>query len=86
MKDEQLTLPQMRRGSLYRNMAKGRTERYIGSVSHIRPVMDYHNEEQEGAMIRDIRLAPQSEVDQYFDEANARVAGKPIINRVTPQS
>ena len=86
MKDEQLTLSEMKRGSLYRNMAKGRTERYIGSVSHFRPVMDYHKEEQEGAMIRDIRLATQSEVDQYIDETNARVAGKPVISRVAPQS
>jgi|TARA_B100000519_G_scaffold195111_1_gene199754 hypothetical protein len=86
MKDEQLTLSEMKRGSLYRNMAKGRTERYIGSVSHIRPVMDFHKEEQEGAMIRDIRLATQSEVDQYIDETNARVAGKPVISRVAPQS
>ena len=43
---QQLTLEDMRRGSLYRNMAKGRTERYIGSVSHIRPVMDFHKQEQ----------------------------------------
>jgi len=48
--------------------------------------MDYHKEQQEGAMIRDIRLATQSEVDQYIDETNARVAGKPVISRVAPQS
>ncbi len=82
MKNDELTLNDMRRGALYRNMAKGRTERYIGSVSHIRPVMDYHKEEQEGAMIRDIRIANQSEVDQYIDETNARLVGKPSINRV----
>ena len=82
MKNDELTLNDMRRGALYRNMAKGRTERYIGSVSHIRPVMDYHKEQQEGAMIRDIRIANQSEVDQYIDETNARLVGKPSINRV----
>ena len=78
MKNDELTLNDMRRGSLYRNMAKGRTERYIGSVSHIRPVMDYHKEEQEAAMLRDIRIA-----NDDVKETNARFAGKPSINRVS---
>ncbi len=86
MKDEQINLQDMKRGALYRNMAKGRTERFVGSVSHIRPVMDFHKEEQEAAMIRDVRLADNDEVHEYILETNARVAGKPIINRVTPQS
>jgi len=74
MKEQQLTLPEMRRGSLYRNMAKGRTERYIGSVSHIRPVMDFHKQEQEAAMIRDIRLANNDEVHEYVEETNKNFA------------
>jgi len=86
MRDEQITLTEMKRGALYRNMAKGRTERFVGNVSHIRPVMDFHKEEQEAAMIRDIRLADNDEVHEYILETNARVAGKPIINRVTPRS
>jgi hypothetical protein len=72
--EEQLTLPEMKRGSLYRNMAKGRTERYIGSVSHIRPVMDYHKQEQESVMLRDVRLANKSEVNEYIDETNKNFA------------
>ena len=83
MKNDELTLNDMRRGSLYRNMAKGRTERYIGSVSHIRPMMDYHKEEQEAAMLRDIRLANDDEVHEYVKETNTRFAGKPSINRVS---
>ena len=74
MKEQQLTLPEMRRGSLYRNMAKGRTERYIGSVSHIRPVMDFHKQEQEAAMLRDIRLANNDEVHEYVEETNKNFA------------
>ena len=83
MKNDELKLNDMRRGSLYRNMAKGRTERYIGSVSHIRPMMDYHKEEQEAAMLRDIRIANDDEVHEYVKETNARFAGKPSINRVS---
>ena len=33
MKEQQLTLEDMRRGSLYRNMAKGRTEREYRNAS-----------------------------------------------------
>ena len=71
---QQLTLEDMRRGSLYRNMAKGRTERYIGSVSHIRPVMDFHKKEQEAAMLRDIRIANNDEVHEYVEETNKNFA------------
>jgi 2-phosphoglycerate kinase len=76
--EEQLTLPEMRRGSLYRNMAKGRTERYIGSVSHIRPMMDYHKKEQEAAMLRDIRIANADEVNEYIDETNKNFAASAV--------
>ena len=37
MQEQQLTLNEMKRGSLYYNEAKGRTERYIGNVSPVRP-------------------------------------------------
>ncbi len=78
---QQLTLEDMRRGSLYRNMAKGRTERYIGSVSHIRPVMDFHKQEQEAVMIRDVRLANKDEVDEYVDQTNKNFAASVTISR-----
>ena len=81
MQEQQLTLNDMRRGSLYYNEAKGRTERYIGSVSQVRPVMDYHKQEQEAAMIRDVRIANQSEVDKYIDETNANFAANVKITR-----
>ena len=81
MKEQQLTLPEMRRGSLYRNMAKDRTERYIGSVSHIRPVMDFHKKEQEAAMMRDIRLANKDEVNEYVDQTNKNFAASVTISR-----
>ena len=81
MKEQQLTLPEMRRGSLYRNMAKGRTERYIGSVSHIRPVMDFHKQEQEAVMIRDVRLANKDEVNEYVDQTNKNFAASVTISR-----
>ena len=74
MKEQQLTLGDMRRGSLYRNTAKNRTERYIGRVSHIRPVMDFHKQEQEAAMLRDIRLANDDEVHEYVEETNKNFA------------
>ena len=51
MQEQLLKLEDMKRGSLYYNEAKDRTERYIGSVSHIRPVMDFHKEEQEAVML-----------------------------------
>ena len=78
---QQLTLEDMRRGSLYRNMAKGRTERYIGSVSHIRPVMDFHKQEQEAAMMRDIRIANKDEVNEYVDQTNKNFAASVTISR-----
>tara|TARA_Y100000114_G_scaffold30955_1_gene26510 strand:- start:599 stop:850 length:252 start_codon:yes stop_codon:yes gene_type:complete len=78
---QQLTLEDMRRGSLYRNMAKGRTERYIGSVSHIRPVMDFHKQEQEAVMIRDVRLANKDEVNEYVDQTNKNFAASVTISR-----
>lgn len=81
MKEQQLTLEDMRRGSLYRNMAKGRTERYIGSVSHIRPVMDFHKQEQEAAMMRDIRIANKDEVNEYVDETNKNFSASVVISR-----
>ena len=81
MKEQQLTLEDMRRGSLYRNMAKGRTERYIGSVSHIRPVMDFHKQEQEAVMIRDVRLANKDEVNEYVDQTNKNFAASVTISR-----
>ena len=81
MKEQQLTLKDMRRGSLYRNMAKGRTERYIGSVSHIRPVMDFHKQEQEAAMMRDIRIANKDEVNEYVDQTNKNFAASVTISR-----
>ena len=81
MKEQQLTLEDMRRGSLYRNMAKGRTERYIGSVSHIRPVMDFHKQEQEAAMMRDIRIANKDEVNEYVDQTNKNFAASVTISR-----
>jgi len=81
MQEQQLTLNEMKRGALYYNEAKGRTERYIGNVSHIRPVMDYHKQEQEAAMIRDVRIANKSEVDKYVDETNANFAANVKITR-----
>ena len=81
MKEQQLTLKDMRRGSLYRNMAKGRTERYIGSVSHIRPVMDFHKQEQDAAMMRDIRIANNDEVNEYVDQTNKNFAASVTISR-----
>ena len=81
MKEQQLTLGDMRRGSLYRNTMKNRTERYIGRVSHIRPVMDFHKQEQEAVMIRDIRLANKDEVNEYVDQTNKNFAASVTISR-----
>ena len=81
MKEQQLTLGDMRRGSLYRNTAKNRTERYIGRVSHIRPVMDFHKQEQEAVMIRDVRLANKDEVDEYVDQTNKNFTASVTISR-----
>jgi|TARA_R110000751_G_scaffold85308_1_gene170335 hypothetical protein len=68
MKEQPLLLNDMRRGALYRNEVKNRTERYIGRVSKVRPVMDFHKKEQEAVMIRDIRLANKSEVTEYIED------------------
>ena len=81
MKEQQLTLGDMRRGSLYRNTAKNRTERYIGRVSHIRPVMDFHKQEQEAVMIRDVRIANKDEVNEYIDQTNKNFAASVTISR-----
>ena len=81
MQEQQLTLNEMRRGSLYYNEAKGRTERYIGNVSHVRPVMDYHKQEQEAAMICNVRLANKSEVSKYIDETNKNFTTNVKITR-----
>ena len=76
MKEQPLVLNDMRRGALYRNLEKDRTERYIGQVSRVRPVMDFHKEEQEATMMRDIRLANKGEVDEYVNETNMSLAAK----------
>ena len=81
MKNDELTLNDMRRGALYRNMAKGRTERYIGSVSHIRPVMDFHKEEQEAVMLCQVRKANKDEVNKYKAETNKNFAANVKITR-----
>mgnify|MGYP003115754994 FL=1 len=81
MKEQPLVLNDMRRGALYRNLEKDRTERYIGQVSRVRPVMDFHKEEQEATMMRDIRLANKGEVDEYVNETNMNLAAKVTITR-----
>ncbi len=81
MKEQPLVLNDMRRGALYRNEAKGRTERYVGKVSPVRPVMDFHKQEQEAAMMRDIRLANKSEVDEYVKDIKSDVSAKVTITR-----
>jgi hypothetical protein len=81
MQEQPLTLNDMRRGSLYYNEAKGRAERYIGSVSPVRPMMDYHKKEQEAAMLCNVRIANQDEIDKYVDETNANFAATVKITR-----
>ncbi len=81
MKEQPLVLNDMRRGALYRNEAKGRTERYVGQVSPVRPVMDFHKQEQEAAMMRDIRLANKDEVNEYVDETNKNFSASVVISR-----
>jgi hypothetical protein len=43
--------------------------------------MDYHKQEQEAAMIRDVRIANKGEVDKYVDETNANFAANVKITR-----
>ena len=81
MKEQPLLLNDMRRGALNRNEAKDRTERYVGQVSPVRPVMDFHKQEQEAVMMRDIRLANKSEVDEYVKDIKGDVSAKVTITR-----
>ena len=45
------------------------------------PVMDFHKQEQEAAMMRDIRIANKSEVDEYVDETNKNFTANVKITR-----
>ena len=81
MQEQPLKLEGMKRGSLYYNEAKNRTERYIGSVSHIRPVMDFHKEEQEAVMLCQVRKANKDEVNKYKAETNKNFAANVKITR-----
>ena len=81
MQEQLLKLEDMKRGSLYYNEAKDRAERYIGSVSHIRPVMDFHKEEQEAVMLCQVRKANKDEVNKYKAETNKNFAANVKITR-----